>query len=74
MEERAGDGLPPIYTIGHSTRSIPEFVEMLRAVQVSLVVDIRSIPRSRTNPRYNLDALPDERERWLSSSADCGAS
>ena len=48
----------PVYTIGHSTRSIAEFVELLRVGRVELVVDIRSIARSRTNPQYNLDALP----------------
>ena len=50
----------PVFTIGHSTRSIPEFVELLRAGSVQLVVDIRSVPRSRTNPQYNLDTLPAE--------------
>ena len=49
----------PIYTIGHSTRSIVKFVELLRIGCVQLVVDIRSVPRSRTNPQYNQDALPD---------------
>ena len=48
----------PFFTIGHSTRSIEEFVALLRAGQVRLVVDIRTVPRSRTNPQYNLDALP----------------
>ena len=48
----------PIYTIGHSTKSIAEFVELLRVGRVELVVDIRSIARSRTNPQYNLDTLP----------------
>jgi len=57
-------GLPPVYTIGHSTRSIVEFVELLRQGQVELVVDIRSIPRSRTNPQFNLDALPEALSIW----------
>lgn len=48
----------PIHTIGHSTKSIPDFVELLRAGKVQLVVDIRSIARSRTNPQYNRDVLP----------------
>jgi uncharacterized protein (DUF488 family) len=47
-----------IFTIGHSTRPIPEFLELLRPVAIDLVVDVRSIPRSRTNPQYNADALP----------------
>ena len=48
----------PFFTIGHSTRSIEEFVDLLRAGEVAMVVDIRAVPRSRTNPQYNLDALP----------------
>ena len=51
---------PPVFTIGHSTRSIPEFVELLRVGEVRELVDIRTVPRSRTNPQYNLDRLPDE--------------
>jgi uncharacterized protein (DUF488 family) len=51
---------PPVFTIGHSTRSIPEFVALLRVGGVREVVDIRTIPRSRTNPQYNLDRLPEE--------------
>jgi uncharacterized protein (DUF488 family) len=52
----------PVFTIGHSTRAIPEFVELLRAGEVELVIDIRSFPRSRTNPQYNVDVLPSELE------------
>ncbi len=55
---------PPVYTIGHSTRSIAEFVALLRHGQVALVVDIRSTPRSRTNPQFNLDTLPDALAAW----------
>jgi uncharacterized protein (DUF488 family) len=55
---------PPVYTIGHSTRSIVEFVELLQRGRVELVVDIRSIPRSRTNPQFNLDALPEALQSW----------
>ena len=47
----------PFFTIGHSTRSIPDFVDLLRAGNVGMVVDIRTVPRSRTNPQYNEDAL-----------------
>ena len=54
------DREPPIFTIGHSTRSIEEFVELLRAGPADLVVDVRTVPRSRRNPQYNEDALPDE--------------
>ncbi len=46
------------YTIGHSTRSIPEIVDLLREAHVRLVVDVRTVPRSRTNPQFNREALP----------------
>ena len=45
------------YTIGHSTRSIGEFVDLLTPQRIKLVVDVRTIPRSRTNPQYNAEAL-----------------
>lgn len=47
----------PFYTIGHSTRSMDVFVHMLRLVDIALVVDIRTIPKSRSNPHYNSDTL-----------------
>jgi uncharacterized protein (DUF488 family) len=47
-----------IYTIGHSTRSIEEFVHLLKQVDVTLLVDVRSIPRSRAVPQFNGDTLP----------------
>ena len=50
----------PICTVGHSTRTIEEFVELLRVGEVTMLVDVRTIPRSRTNPQYNLDRLPEE--------------
>ncbi|HWG54003.1 MAG TPA: DUF488 domain-containing protein [Gemmatimonadaceae bacterium] len=52
---------PPntIFTIGHSTRSIADFVALLRQVDVDLLVDVRSIPRSRAVPQFNIDTLPD---------------
>ncbi len=49
----------PFYTIGHSTRSIPEFVGLLRIADITLVVDIRTVRRSRANPQFNSDALPE---------------
>jgi uncharacterized protein (DUF488 family) len=51
-------GAQPIFTIGHSTRSIPEFVRLLQAGGVQCVVDVRTVPRSRANPQYNADSLP----------------
>jgi len=46
------------FTIGHSTRPIAEFIKLLQEANVQLVADVRSIPRSRTNPQYNQDRLP----------------
>ncbi|MGH6878467.1 MAG: HVA1 family protein [Rhizomicrobium sp.] len=48
----------PFFTIGHSTRSTEEFVDLLAAVKVSTLVDVRTIPRSRANAGYNRDTLP----------------
>jgi uncharacterized protein (DUF488 family) len=45
------------YTIGHSTRSIGEFTSLLQSVGATLVADVRTVPRSRTNPQYNSDTL-----------------
>ena len=49
----------PFFTIGHSTRPIAAFVDLLSDAEVRLVVDVRTVPRSRTNPQYNHDVLPD---------------
>lgn len=46
-----------IKTIGHSTRSIDDFLTMLRAFNVHKLVDIRKMPRSRANPQFNMEAL-----------------
>ncbi|HVP45348.1 MAG TPA: DUF488 domain-containing protein [Bryobacteraceae bacterium] len=48
----------PVFTIGHSTRSIEEFVQLLEAHGVERLIDIRTVPRSRTNPQFNRDTLP----------------
>ena len=41
------------FTIGHSTRTVGKFVDLLRPQDVKVIVDVRTIPRSRTNPQYN---------------------
>lgn len=48
-----------IHTIGHSNRVLEDFVAMLQAQQIAMLVDVRSVPRSRHNPQFNADALPD---------------
>jgi uncharacterized protein (DUF488 family) len=47
-----------IMTIGHSTYPIEEFVKILLTHGVEMVVDVRTIPRSRHNPQFNKDQLP----------------
>lgn len=47
----------PILTVGHSTRSIEEFLALLAAHVVKQLVDVRTIPRSRHNPQFNSDQL-----------------
>ena len=47
-----------IFTIGHSTRTLEEFTEMLKAYNVNLVVDVRTVPRSKHNPQFNKETLP----------------
>jgi uncharacterized protein (DUF488 family) len=49
---------PEVLTIGHSTRSIEDFVRLLQAHCVDCIVDVRTIPRSRNNPQFNSDTLP----------------
>jgi uncharacterized protein (DUF488 family) len=49
----------PFFTIGHSNRSLEEFVALLTGNGIDLVTDIRTVPRSRTNPQFNKDTLPE---------------
>jgi uncharacterized protein (DUF488 family) len=46
-----------IWTIGHSTRPLEEFIEILRSFHIELLVDIRSLPGSRRYPHFNKEAL-----------------
>jgi uncharacterized protein (DUF488 family) len=49
---------PLVCTIGHSTRSIDTFLDLLRSNEITRVLDVRTVPRSRHNPQFNRDALP----------------
>jgi uncharacterized protein (DUF488 family) len=49
--------LANFYTIGHSNRSIEAFILLLKPAGVTLVVDVRAVPRSRFNPQFNANAL-----------------
>jgi uncharacterized protein (DUF488 family) len=46
-----------IWTVGHSTRSIEDFISLLASFEIDQIVDIRTVPRSRWNPQFNKDAL-----------------
>ncbi len=47
-----------VMTIGHSTRPLDEFITMLQGHGVTLVADVRTVPRSRHNPQFNRETLP----------------
>jgi len=47
-----------IFTIGHSTRPLEIFIELLKEHTVECLVDVRTIPRSRRNPQFNQESLP----------------
>jgi uncharacterized protein (DUF488 family) len=49
----------PFFTIGHSNRSLEEFVQLLSRFDVDRVVDIRKVPRSRSNSQFNKETLPE---------------
>jgi uncharacterized protein (DUF488 family) len=48
-----------LLTVGHSNRPLPAFLEMLNAHEVGLLVDVRTVPRSRHNPQFNRETLPE---------------
>ena len=52
-----------VLTVGHSTRSLEEFVRLLDTHGVKRLVDVRTVPRSRHNPQFNKDSLPQARKR-----------
>jgi uncharacterized protein (DUF488 family) len=47
-----------LYTVGHSTRTIEEFIALLKEQSIKRLVDVRTIPRSRHNPQFDRDELP----------------
>jgi len=50
--------MQPYFTVGHSTRPLAEFIDLLEPNGVARVIDVRSFPRSRTNAQYNVESLP----------------
>src|SRR5690606_16562061 len=47
----------PFYTIGHSNRSLDDFIAMLVQASVRTLADVRTVARSRANPQFNAEAL-----------------
>lgn len=50
----------PVLTIGHPTRSLEEFIELLETHGAGCLIDVRTMPRSRRNPQFNVDTLPEQ--------------
>jgi len=48
-----------IFTIGHSTRSLQDFIDLIDAYGIEVVVDVRTVPRSRRNPQFNRETFPE---------------
>lgn len=48
-----------VFTVGHSTHDLDAFIEMMRAHGIAIIADIRTVPRSRHNPQFNRESLPD---------------
>ncbi|MBI4523881.1 MAG: DUF488 domain-containing protein [Deltaproteobacteria bacterium] len=58
MDQAAGiSSCCRIYTVGHSTRSLAEFEELLSCFQIKLLVDVRTVPKSRRVPHFNGESL-----------------
>ena len=47
-----------VFTIGHSTRTLDEFIGLLKTYGITLVLDVRTVPRSRHNPQFNKETVP----------------
>lgn len=52
-----------IWTIGHSTRTLSEFLEMLASFRIAALVDVRHFPGSRKYPHFNKEVLGEELSR-----------
>ena len=53
-----------VLTLGHSTRPLVEFAELLQGHRVARLIDIRTVPRSRHNPQFNRETLPDSLQAY----------
>jgi uncharacterized protein (DUF488 family) len=58
-DNKAVESQPGVLTIGHSTRELAEFIVLLQAHGVNMIADVRTVPRSRHNPQFNQETLPE---------------
>ena len=63
MSKPARTRKPPVLTIGHSARTLEEFVTLLRNQEVEQIVDVRKMPGSTAHPHFNEDVLADALEK-----------
>ncbi len=63
MAQPTGRVEADFYTIGHSTRPLDAFIDLVMDYDISTIVDVRTIPRSCYNPQFNKDVLPRELKR-----------
>ncbi len=59
MSKRVPFKVQRLFTLGHGTNPLDRFMAILQSFGIDLVVDVRTIPRSRHNPQFNKDTLPD---------------
>lgn len=60
MKKGAHETSPAVLTIGHSTHTLDVFIKLLHTHNVNHVVDVRTVPRSRRNPQFNRETLPND--------------
>jgi uncharacterized protein (DUF488 family) len=53
----------PFHTVGHSNRSTEQLIDLLQQAAIEEVIDVRAFPRSRSQPRFNLEVLPEDLHR-----------
>jgi uncharacterized protein (DUF488 family) len=58
MDVRSSTAPSVVFTVGHSTRPLDEFIDLLRGRRITLLADVRKMPRSRRNPQFNRETLP----------------
>lgn len=59
MAKRGLEHPQTVFTIGHSTRELAEFILLLKTYGVTRIADVRTVPRSRHNPQFNRETLPE---------------